>query len=137
MEGESKLVDFFSRKFLYAIVGASNNEEKYGYKIFKTLIDAGYKAIPINPKEKEIYGKKVYSRLSLVKERIDVVDFVVPAGVTLKVLEEVKNLGIKKVWFQPNSFDDKVLSYARRNKIKFLKDFCLLQSVLKSSQNNE
>jgi len=130
---ENKFKEFFDKNFTYAIVGASNNKDKYGYKIFKTLIDAGYKAIPINPKEKEIYNKKAYPNLISVKEKIDVVDFVVPVGITLKVLEEVKNLGINKVWFQPKTFDDKVLSYARRNKIKHLKDFCLLKSVLEEN----
>ena len=130
---EDKLKDFFNKNYTYAIIGVSNNQEKYGFKIFKTLVDAGYKAIPINPKEREIYGQKVYPNLSAVKEKIDVVDFVVPPGVTLKVLEEVKELGIKKVWFQPKTFDEKVLSYTRRNKIKYLKDFCLLQSALNSN----
>ena len=57
----------------------------------------------------------------------------VPAGITLKVLEEVKNLNIKKVWLQPKSFDEKVLTFIRRNKIKHLKDFCLLKSVLEAN----
>lgn len=42
------------KNFIYAVVGASNNEEKYGYKVFKDLLDAGYKVLPINPSEKEI-----------------------------------------------------------------------------------
>lgn len=127
---ENRLKEFFNKDYTYAIVGASKNKEKYGNKIFKTLLDSGFKVIPINPKEDEIYGVKCYHNLSDIKEKIDVVDFVVPAGITLMVLEEVVELGIKKVWFQPKSFDNKVISYARRNKLKSLKDFCLLKSVL-------
>jgi hypothetical protein len=67
-----------NKDFLYAVVGASTNEEKYGYKVFKDLIDAGYKVVPINPNEKEILGEKVYPTLSEVKQTIDVVIFFTP-----------------------------------------------------------
>lgn len=130
---ETKFNRFFNKKFTYAIVGASKKEEKYGYKIFKTLLDAGFKVIPINPRENEILGVKCYSSLIEIEEKIDVVDFVVPAGVTLKVLEEIidNNLDIDKVWFQPNTFDSRCEKICYRNSIKYLKDFCLLKSVLK------
>ncbi len=90
-----------NKNFLYAVVGASNNEEKYGYKVFKDLLDGKYKVIPINPNEKEILGNKVYPTLSATKQKIDVVIFVTPPTVTEKVLEEVNALNIKNVWMQP------------------------------------
>ena len=62
-----------NKNFLYAVVGASNNEEKYGHKVFKDLLDAGYKVVPINPSEQEILGEKVYPTLSEVRKNIDVV----------------------------------------------------------------
>jgi hypothetical protein len=43
-----------NKKFLYAVIGTSNNQEKYGFKVFKDLLDGGYKVIPINPSEKEV-----------------------------------------------------------------------------------
>lgn len=132
---QDRLDLFFNKNFTYVIVGASNNEDKYGFKIFKTLLDTGFKVIPVNPKEDKILNVKCYKSLLDIKENIDVVDFVVPAGVTLKVLEDVVKLGIKKVWFQPNTFDDKVLSFSRRNKLKALKDFCLLKTVLEKYNN--
>lgn len=125
-----KLLNFFNKKFTYAVVGASNNEEKYGYKIFKTLLDSGFKVIPINPKEEKILGQKCYHKLEDYDEQIDVVDFVVPAGVTIRVLEDVVELGIRKVWFQPSSSDVKCERYCYKNNIKYLKDFCLMKEAL-------
>jgi len=69
--------------------------------VFKDLLDAGYKVLPINPNEKKILGKKVYPTLSDVKKTIDVVIFVTQPTVTEKVLEQVKALKIKNVWMQP------------------------------------
>ncbi len=34
-----------------ALIGASNDRSKYGYKIYKNITTKGYTVIPINPKE--------------------------------------------------------------------------------------
>jgi len=126
-----KLKEFFNRKYTYAVVGASNNKNKYGYKITKTLFEAGFNVIPINPKESEIYGIKCYPSLLAVSERIDVVDYVVPAAITLKSLKNAKERGINKVWFQPSSYDYKCETFCKKNNIKYMKDFCLFAQTLK------
>lgn len=114
------------KKFLYAVVGASNNEEKYGYKVFKDLIDAGYKIVPINPNEKEILGEKVYPNISALQEKIDVVIFVTPPVVTEKVLEETKTLGIKNIWLQPGAQSDAAIEFCKKNGIECIHDTCIM-----------
>lgn len=126
----NNIKDFFNKKYNYAIVGASNNESKYGYKIFKTLKEAGYKIFPVNPKEDKIQGNRCYHRLEDIEESIDVVDFVVPPNVTLKVLEEIEELEIDKVWFQPKSYDKNCITFCRQAGIDFIKDFCLMENAL-------
>lgn len=127
-----KLLNFLNKKYTYAIVGASNNEEKYGYTIFKSLLDAGFRVIPINPKEDLVLGQKCFHNLSQFQGHIDVVDFVVPAGVTIRVLEEVVDLEIKKVWFQPGSNDLKCEKFCFKNNIKYLSNFCLMKQALEN-----
>ncbi len=39
-----------SKDYTYALVGASNTPEKYGYKVFKDLLEKGYYIFPVNPK---------------------------------------------------------------------------------------
>ena len=102
-----------NKKVLYAVVGASNNKEKYGYKVFKDLLDAGYKVLPINPNEKEILGEKAYTTLSSVKKKISIVIFVTPPKVTENVLEEVHMLGIKNVWLQPGAQSDAAIEFCK------------------------
>ena len=114
------------KNFLYAVVGASNNEEKYGHKVFKDLLDAGYKVLPINPNEKKILGKKVYPTLSDVKKTIDVVIFVTQPTVTEKVLEQVKALKIKNVWMQPWAQSDKAIEFCEKNNIECIHDACIM-----------
>lgn len=127
----SHLKDYFSKDFTYAIVGATKNTDKFGYKIVKVLKEKGFNVIPINPHEEEICGIKAYPNLYEVPDKIDVVDFVVPCGVTFKVLDEVNTLKISKVWFQPRSQDGKCITYCKRHKIKFMEKNCLFEEASK------
>lgn len=120
---------FFSDKLNYAIVGASNNEDKFGYKILKALKDKNFNVIPINPKEEFICGLKVYKNLNEVNKKIDVVNFVVPPNVTLNILEDVKKLKIKMVWFQPNSYDNRCINFCKNNRIQYINNECLYEKV--------
>lgn len=42
------------KKLHYGVIGASNDEEKYGHKVFRDLLENGYHVTPINPNEKNI-----------------------------------------------------------------------------------
>lgn len=111
---------------MYALVGASNNKEKYGYKVFKDLLDGWYKVVPIHPNEKEILQEKVYPTLSDVKWHIDVVIFVTQPTITEKILEEVNILGIKNVWLQPGAQSDWAIEFCKRNNIECIHDACIM-----------
>lgn len=115
-----------NKDFRYAVVGASNNEEKYGYTVFNDLIQWWYKVIAINPKEKEILWTKVYTTLSDYVGVIDVVIFVVPPKVTEMVLEEVRMLWIRNVWMQPWSESETAIAYCAQNWIACTHDACIM-----------
>ncbi len=117
------------------VVGASANPEKYGYKIVKNLKERGHNVIPINPKEKEILGLKVYSSVSeFVKQnpktQINWVDLVVPPEIALKIVEEIKSLGLTNVWFQPGSESDKAIKFCAENKINCTHHACMMVDFL-------
>jgi len=48
--------DILDKNNKFAVIGASNNEEKYGYKVYKQLKKNGYQIYPINPREELIDG---------------------------------------------------------------------------------
>ena len=95
-EMQALLEDFLHRKNIFAVVGATPKREKYGYKIFKSLKEAGYKVYAVNPNHEEIEGKRCYASLSELPEKPDVVDIVVPGRRTLTYLEVCKG-GLKTV----------------------------------------
>ena len=115
-----------SKNSTYAVVGASKDFKKYGYKVFRDLKKAGYNVIPINPHEKEILGAKVYKNIFDVNFKIDLVIFVVLPEVAEKVLEDINKLNIKKVWMQPGSESEKAIKYCKKNKIKCIHNACIM-----------
>ncbi len=115
-----------NKNFLYAVIGASNNPEKYGYKVFKDLLDGGYKVLPINPTEKEILWEKVYPTLAASNKKIDVAIFVTQPTVTEKVLEEVKKIWIKNIWLQPGAESDAAIAFCKKNNIECTHDACIM-----------
>ena len=86
-----------------ALVGASNNRHKFGNRIYLDLRSKGYDVIPVNPKDKQIEGDQAYASIGMIEELPDIVNFVVPPPVAMKVAQEAVELGIKHLWFQPGS----------------------------------
>ena len=86
-----------------ALIGASNDRSKYGNKIYRDLRNKGYNVTPINPKEEKIEGDRAYSSIEEMKELPDIANFVVPPPVAMKIAQNITNLGIKHLWFQPGS----------------------------------
>ena len=118
--------DFINKTYTYAIVGASNNPTKYGYKVLKTMRESGYTVIPINPKEDNIQGIKAYKTLKSYNSKINVVIFIVPPQVTEKVLVELNRLKIKKAWMQPGSESKKAIIYCETHNIECIHDTCIM-----------
>ena len=53
------------------------NEKKYGYKIWKKLLEHNYETYGVNPNYDEIQGHKIYSSLKELPKKVDVIDMVV------------------------------------------------------------
>ena len=101
----------------WAVVGATANEEKYGYKIYKKLKSKGYHTYPVNPNYQEIEGDRCYAGLSELPEVPDVIDMVVAPKHGIKVVEEAAKLGIKNIWLQPGTVSDELLQFAEEKGI--------------------
>ena len=79
-----------------AVIGASNDPEKRGYRAIKTLMAENYEGtiIPINPRANEILGLKCYATLDDVPGDIDLA-LVCTAAKT--VPDVVRSCGMKGV----------------------------------------
>lgn len=93
-----------------AILGASQNRQKYGNKSVRAHLDQGYEVYPINPTADEVEGLKAYPSLAdLPVEMLDRVSVYLPPSVGVTLLEAIKAVNPKEVWFNPGSESDEIL----------------------------
>ena len=118
--------DFLRKQHIFAVIGVSRNPAKYGHQVYKDLKEAGYVVYPVNPNIDEVLGDPCYHSLSELPEKPDVVDTVVPPKVTVKIVEECKELGIERVWMQPGSESEHAIDFCRQNNIKVVHDVCVM-----------
>ncbi|MFK7780059.1 MAG: CoA-binding protein [Candidatus Gracilibacteria bacterium] len=113
---------------IIALVGASNNEEKYGNKILKDLLNKGHKVIPINPREKEIEGIKCHTNLGVIGNNYDIINFVVKPEITFQILEKYRKKILKKqIWCQPGAADEKIKGFLENHHFKgYVTDSCIM-----------
>ncbi len=110
-----------------ALIGASNDRSKYGNKIYRDLRNKGYNVTPINPKEEKIEGDRAYSSIEEMKELPDIANFVVPPPVAMKIAQNITNLGIKHLWFQPGSESKELENWLKNTDgIEYLINACIM-----------
>jgi predicted CoA-binding protein len=124
---EDLIKEFMAQK-RFAVVGATDNTEKYSNQIFKNLKSRGYEVYPVNPKLQELEGAKCYHSLADIPVKVDVVDFVVPPGVTEEILKECQRLGLNRIWLQPGSESEAAIAFCRENDLKVVHDTCVMLS---------
>ena len=122
----NKLISEFMAQKKFAVVGTTDNPDKYGNKIFKNLKNRGYEVYPVSPRIKDIDGTKCYPALSAIPVKVDVVGFVVPPRVTEKILKECKDLHLKRIWLQPGAESEKTIAFCRENGLKVVHGACVM-----------
>jgi predicted CoA-binding protein len=120
------LIKEFMAQKRFAVVGATDNPEKYGNQVFKNLRKRGYEVYPVNPRLEELDGVRCYASLDEIPKKPDVVDFVVPPTVTEATLKECKRLGLDRIWLQPGSESEAALTYCQENNLKVVHDVCVM-----------
>ena len=110
-----------------ALVGASNDRSKFGNRIYRDLRSKGYNVIPINPKDENIEGDKAYTSIQMIEELPDIVNFVVPPPIAMKVAQNAVDLGVKYLWFQPGSESNEIENWLKdTDGIKYLINACIM-----------
>ncbi len=127
-----KTEKFLGKDNIIAVVGATINKEKWGYKVYKALKRAFPVVYAVNPKYKEIEKDKCYPGLKSLPEKPDVVITVVPPKITGTVVKVCRELGISKVWMQPGSESKKAVGFCKKNMIEVVYNACFVVDGLKT-----
>src|SRR5881628_2900654 len=108
-----------------AMVGASSNPEKASHGIMQTLQRAGYRVIPVNPRESEVLGERSYRSLIDVPERIDIVDVFRRAEDAPAIADEAVTVGAKALWLQTGIVSEEAAARAHAGGLMVMMDVCI------------
>jgi len=91
-----------------AVVGASHNEAKIGYRIVENIVKSGYNGgiYPINPKGGEILGQKMYESLSAVEGPVDIAVISVPEKIVFDAVKDCADKGVKHLVIITSGFSE-------------------------------
>ena len=108
----SETIETILGKRTFAVVGASANPEKYGYKVWHMLRHYGKTAHAVNPNVAEIDGETVYKSISDLPTMPDVVVAVVPPVATETLPAQMAAQKIGSLWIQPGAESAKAVADA-------------------------
>ena len=97
-----------------AILGASNDRQKYGNKAVRAFLQQGYTVYPVNPKEGKIEGLEAFKSIHDVPVRPRMISVYLPPSVLLKVLPDIAARGCDELWLNPGTESGEVLAEAAR-----------------------
>jgi predicted CoA-binding protein len=117
----------FFRSRVIAVAGASRDEGKYGYKVYRRLKSFGrYTVYPVNPQAEAVDGDRCYPTLSALPEQPDAVVFITPPPRTAAVMREALGLGIKIFWMQPGAEGPEAVNIAEEAGAETVYKRCVL-----------
>src|SRR3977135_2543143 len=122
---DQELTQLLTDATTIAMVGASSNPDKASHGIMQKLQRAGYRLIPVNPRETEILGERSYPSLLDVPERIDIVDVFRRAEDTPAIADEAVTIGAKALWLQTGIVSEDAAARAKAGGLTVVMDACI------------
>ena len=111
-----------------AVVGASSNPARPSYGVFRTLLDAGYECVPVNPNETEVWGVPAVATLTeaaaALGGQIDIVDVFRRSELTEEVAREAVAVGAGALWLQIGVVNDESARIAGQAGLHVVMDRC-------------
>ena len=108
-----------------AVVGLSAQWHRPSYFAAKYLLEHGYRVIPVNPRYKEVLGRKCYASLREIPEKIDMVDVFRKTADVMPVAEEAIAIGARVLWQQLGVRNEEAASRARAAGLETVMDRCV------------
>ena len=121
-----QIKDILSKYKTIAMVGVSNDLTKPSTIVMKYMQKYGYKVYPINPSAKgqKILGEEVYSKLTDIKENVEIVDVFRPSKEVFAIAEDTVKIGAKVLWLQLGIRDENAKDLVNKNHIEYVENKC-------------
>lgn len=108
-----------------AMVGLSANPFRPSHYVAIYLLAHGYDVIPVNPREKEVLGRKAFASLREVPGPVEVVDIFRDPSAVPELVEEAIAIGAKVAWMQLGVIHEAAAERARSAGLEVVMDRCM------------
>jgi predicted CoA-binding protein len=95
-----------------AVIGASNDREKFGNRAVRAYVSQGWTVYPVNPREDQIEGLPCYRAIADLPAPVDRASLYVPPTVGIQLLDAILARGAKELWVNPGSESPELLARA-------------------------
>ena len=120
-----EILEIFKNTKTISIAGLSPDSDKASNMVAVYLQNAGFKIVPVYPKEDVILGEKVYRTISEIPFKIDMVDiFRKPDAIAEIVNEAIKRGDVDTVWFQLGLVNNEAAAKAKEAGLKVVQNKC-------------
>ena len=89
----------FLRGKRFAVAGVSRQPQQPANAIYRKLRDSGYEVFPVNPNTAEVEGARCYPDLRSVPGAIDGVLIATHPVVSVELVRQCGERGVRQVWF--------------------------------------
>ena len=114
-----------------AVVGLSSDAWRPSNSVSNYMRRSGYRVIPVNPNETEVFGEKAYPDLASVPEKIELVDVFRRSDEAGKAVDEAISVGAKAVWLQEGVIDHAAAQRAVDAGLLVVMDRCWLKEHIR------
>jgi len=122
---QQEIKEIFDSVKTIAILGLSPDETKDSHRVAKYLQEAGYKIIPVYPKEDSILGEKVYRSLLEIPFDVDMVNiFRKPAALDPIADACIAKKNVKVFWAQKGIVNNAAAKKAEDAGMKVVQNHC-------------
>ena len=110
-----------------AVVGLSPKRYRPSYGVAEYLQKAGYRIIPVNPRESELLGERCYPDLEAIPEAVDIVDIFRRSEFVPEIVEAAIRKGAKVIWMQEGVVHEDAARRAEAAGLQVVMDRCILK----------
>jgi hypothetical protein len=122
-----RITDILRSAHTIAVVGLSGKRFRPSFGVAEYLQRAGYRIIPVNPRETEVLGEKAYPDLDSVPEPIDIVDIFRRSEHVPAVVEAAVRKGAQAIWMQEGVVHEDAARRAEAAGLAVVMDRCILK----------
>lgn len=108
-----------------AMVGLSANPFRPSHFAAIYMLSAGYRVIPVNPRESTILGQPCYPSLRAIPEPVEIVDIFREPNAVPALVDDAIAIGAAVVWMQLGVIHLEAAHHAREAGLQVVMDSCV------------